>query len=145
MQDVRDRLEAIKARDIMSKFAITVKEADLLIKAAHLMMRFKISGMPVINEEHKIVGIITATDLFRIMSSNFASDSHLDIRGIIISDVMTKQVHSIDESASLVQMIKIMFAENIHTIPVVKGSDIVGIIGRRDVIFTYYNVVGIGD
>ena len=67
MKKVEARLKAVKAKEIMSRFAITIKENETVTNLAHLMMRFKISGVPVVSKNDEICGIVTATDLFSLM------------------------------------------------------------------------------
>jgi CBS domain-containing protein len=135
-------LKSIRAGDIMSKFAITTRESDYLFHAANLMMRFKISGMPVLSLEGKLVGIVTASDLFRIMGEsvgNMSGSPQIPI-DIKIRDIMTSNVLMVDKKTPLEEIIQIMFTKNAHTIPVVEGSEIVGVIGRRDVLNTFYSL-----
>src|SRR5438552_3669550 len=69
LEKLERRLRNMKARDVMSRFAITIKEHETMTNLAHLMMRFKVSGVPVINKNGDICGIATATDLFNLMKS----------------------------------------------------------------------------
>jgi len=52
---IEKELKEVRAKDIMSRFAITVKGSDTLSSAAHLMIRFKVSGLPVVSAEGKII------------------------------------------------------------------------------------------
>ncbi len=137
------KLTQVKAGQIMSKFAITIKEGLSLFRASHLMRRFRVSGMPVVSKDGKLIGIITATDLFRIMGEQItkkAKEGRGQPEKYTVESVMSKDVHTISEQTDLFEIIGIMYKKNIHTLPVVRGSDIVGIIGRRDVINKYYNL-----
>ena len=135
------RLPDLTAADIMSKFPVTIREDVLLSSAAELMMRFKISGMPVMSLSGKLTGIITATDLFRIMGKQEEKDVSggvSDVGNLRISEVMSKNVETIKKETSLKEMIRLMHGKNIHTMPVVEDGELVGIVGRRDVLNTYY-------
>jgi CBS domain-containing protein len=135
----------VKAKDIMSKFAITVEENASLTEAAHLLMRFKISGMPVVSESGDLVGVITATDLFNIMGKT-ADDFSLPEDLSNVKKVMTKDVLTIDTEVTLLDIIHIMHDKNIHTLPVVGDGEIKGVVGRRDVFNKYYKLIsGIKD
>lgn len=137
-EGAKGKLKILKAKEIMSKFAITISEDDTLLKAAHLMMRFKISGLPALSKEGGMAGIITATDLFRVMGENLDNTSFGQFK-LCVKDVMTRQVCVVGKEASLVDVISLMCGRNIHTLPVVEGGEIVGIIGRRDVLNHYYS------
>ena len=142
------RLKRIKATDIMSRYAITTTEETMIADIAHLMMRFKISGVPVLGKDKKIVGIITATDLFKLMgkitmeiekNAGFVDYYKMPVKSFMTTDVMT-----ITPETTLYEIMKIMWERNIHTLPVVVLSkqEIVGVIGRRDVINACYGTAG---
>ncbi len=134
---MEERLKKIRAEDIMSKFAITTTEDTRISDLAHLMMRFKISGIPVI-KDGKICGIVSATDLFNLMGKIIkeigrgrAPD---DYYATPVKELMTSNVISVQKDMNLTEIMKIMTGYNIHTLPVMESDKIIGIIGRRDVI-----------
>lgn len=145
---VEQRLKSIKAKDLMSKFAITIRGDETIKTLAHLMMRFKISGVPVCAKNDDICGIITATDLFNFMKKMVQQMEKAqevpDYSKIKVMDLMAHEVVTITEETSLYEMMKIMCARNIHTLPVmvVSKKEIVGVIGRRDILNAFY--VGMG-
>ncbi len=59
-------LSELKIKDIMTKDPLTVYPDDTVEYAAVLMLENKISGLPVINKEREVVGIITQTDIFKL-------------------------------------------------------------------------------
>lgn len=141
---LEERLTKIKAKDIMSKFAITTKEDEAVTSLAHLMMRFKISGVPVLSKNGEICGIVTATDLFNLMktiiqdiSQNKDLSSYQKIK---VYELMTTNVVTIYEDTNLYEILRIMCERNVHTLPVmvVDKKDIVGVIGRRDILNVFY-------
>ena len=142
------KLKRIKAVDIMSRYAITTEEETTIADIAHLMMRFKISGVPVLGKDKKICGIITATDLFKLMGkivgdienhSEFKDYYKMPVKSFMTTDVMT-----ITPETTLYEIMRIMWEKNIHTLPVVVVSkqEIAGVIGRRDVINACYGTAG---
>jgi CBS domain-containing protein len=140
-KDLNKRLTDVTAVDIMSRFPVTIKETASLDMAAELMMRFRISGLPVISGQGEIVGIITATDLFRLMGEHEAgapAGSKVSPESLRVGQVMSKNVHTIKQETTLKEMIQLMFGKNVHTMPVVESGEIVGVVGRRDVLNAYY-------
>ena len=142
------KLKRIKAMDIMSRYAITTAEETTIADIAHLMMRFKISGVPVLGKDKKICGIITATDLFKLMGK-IVSDierqmGFTDYYKMPVKSFMTTDVMTITPETTLYEIMKIMWERNIHTLPVVVLSkqEIMGVIGRRDVINSCYGTAG---
>ena len=75
-------LSELKLKDIMTKDPITVYPEDTIEYAAVLMLENKISGLPVINKDRFVVGIITQTDIFKLfvnMSGVYYSPYHLSL------------------------------------------------------------------
>lgn len=148
MRVMEQKLRNVKAKDIMSRFAITIKGHETVTNLAHLMMRFKISGVPVLTKNGEICGIVTATDLFNLMKIIIkdieAGTSSKDYENIKVDTLMVKDVVTITEETSLYEIMKIMCEREIHTLPVmvVSKKDIVGVIGRRDIINAFYAGVG---
>jgi acetoin utilization protein AcuB len=62
-------LSEIKAKDIMTPDPISLRETDSVEKAAVIMLENRISGMPVVADDGKVVGMITQTDVFKVMIS----------------------------------------------------------------------------
>lgn len=62
-------LSKIKVQEIMSKDPVTIREDDTVEEAAVVMLRHKISRLPVLKESGKLVGIITDTDIFKVLVS----------------------------------------------------------------------------
>lgn len=144
IKKMEQKLKSIKAMEIMSRFAITIKESETVMNLAHLMMRFKISGVPVITKNGEICGIVTATDLFNLMKSAVKDmEGKADLKNypdMPISTLMTRNVVTITEETTLYDIIKIMCEKNIHTLPVMVLSkqEIIGVIGRRDILNAFY-------
>ena len=149
IKKVEAKLKAVKAKEIMSRFAITIKENETVTNLAHLMMRFKISGVPVVSKNGEICGIVTATDLFNLMKNVFKNmddgKNVEDYPDMQVGGFMTKDVVTITEETSLYDIMKIMCERNIHTLPVmvVSRKEIIGVIGRRDILNAFYVGVGI--
>jgi len=62
-------LSEIKVKDIMTPNPITLRENDSVERAAVIMLENRISGLPVINDNQQVVGMITQTDVFKTMIS----------------------------------------------------------------------------
>ncbi len=60
-------LSEIKVKDIMTPNPIVLKEDDSVEKAAVIMLENKISGLPVVDDDNKVIGMITQTDVFKVM------------------------------------------------------------------------------
>ncbi|MEW6265961.1 MAG: CBS and ACT domain-containing protein [Thermodesulfobacteriota bacterium] len=62
-------LSKIKIKDIMSKKPVTISPEDTVMRAAVLMLEKKISGLPVLDEKEKLVGILSQGDVFRVLTT----------------------------------------------------------------------------
>jgi len=67
MPELYNLLAQITVKDIMSRQLLTVSPGQTIITAADMMLKHRISGMPVMNEKNELVGIITEGDIFRAL------------------------------------------------------------------------------
>ena len=126
-------VEKIKVKDLMTKDVFTVDCEEATVFAFEALMKHKISAMPVVNEEGKMVGIVTATDL----GHNLILDKYQ--YGTKVKSVMVEDVATISSEASIKDAITIMFDEApgdsiINQLPVVDDGNLVGIISDGDII-----------
>ena len=139
------RLKAIKAKDIMSKNVLTTTENTTLAELADLMIQTRVSGLPVVGKKGKIVGVITATDLFVVMdmikSGDVVENGIVAVTNPTVKFAMSSEIVKIRKDTSLEEIITIMKYKNIHTLPVFESGKMVGIIGRRDVFKNFYSVI----
>ncbi len=139
------KLKAIKAEDIMTKNIITTTEDTTLVDIAQMMIRDRISGVPVVGKTGKIMGVITATDLFVVMdmikSGDIVEGEKKAVFNPTVRFAMSTEVVKIKPTTTLEEIITIMKYKNVHTLPVFKGDDAVGVIGRRDVFKNFYSAV----
>jgi CBS domain-containing protein len=142
----------LKAKDIMTKEVITVKPETTIEELARLLMKRQISGAPVVDDNGKIVGIVTENDLIsknsrlhiptilRLFDAYIplgTSKMESDIRKMAAStvgDICTKEIITVDEEASVEYIATIMTEKRIHVLPVVRDGKLVGIIGKKDLI-----------
>ena len=69
MHELYYLLSEIKVADIMTKTVISIGPEDTVEKAAVLMLRHTVGGMPVIDADRKVVGVITDSDIFKVLVS----------------------------------------------------------------------------
>lgn len=136
----------VKASDIMSKDVICAKKTTLLSDVAKVMINKRISGLPVVDTAGKVIGIITANDLFMVMdmiSSGYLPPARKGDKKKrpTVELAMSTSVHKIKKTTSLEDIIVLMRYRNAHTLPVMKGNKMVGVIGRRDVFKNFYGII----
>jgi acetoin utilization protein AcuB len=89
----------IKVREIMSKNPITVPWNYTVEEAAEILLQAKISGMPVMDKDGEVIGMITQTDLFKV----FISLTGVGKRGIQFAFLLEDRAGSIKEVADVIR------------------------------------------
>ena len=115
------------ARDIMTSTVITASEGMLLTDIIKLLLRWHISGLPIVDDKGKLVGIITEHDVVYFALSGYAADT-------VASEVMTKNLVTYSPDTLVVEVINYFAAHRIRRVPVVEKGEVVGIISRRDIV-----------
>ena len=146
------------AKEIMTKQVLTVHPETTVNELAQLLSVNNISGAPVTDSDGKLIGIVTENDLIyqkkkvhiptviTILDSVFYLENPdkmekemLKIAGSTVNDIYTKSAVTVAEDSKIDEIATIMAEQNIHTIPVMKDDEIVGIIGKKDIIGTLIN------
>jgi CBS domain-containing protein len=115
------------ARDIMTTTVVTASEDMCLTDAIRLLLRWHISGLPVVDDEGNLVGIITEQDVVNFTLSGDAARTR-------VSEVMIREVVTYDPDLLVADVINRFASHRIRRVPVVEEGKVVGIISRRDVI-----------
>lgn len=142
---LEERLKEIKAKDIMTKKVLTTKTDTSLFDIAKIMLDKKISGLPVTDDQGNLKGIITITDIFvnmgMIKYGTFEKSNFPSVNDFSIQSSMTNKVLAVSKEENLGKIIDLMIHRGIHTLPIVESGQLVGVIGRRDVIKQFYSLV----
>ncbi|MDO9573827.1 MAG: CBS domain-containing protein [Candidatus Contubernalis sp.] len=145
----------LKAKDIMTKEVITVNPETEVIQAAKLLLENHINGLPVVDKEEHIKGIICQSDLivqqkkiplpsfFFLLDSAIPLTSQKNIEkevkkmaAIKVMEAMTPDPVTVDPETTLEDIATLMVKNNIHTIIVTDQGRLVGIIGKEDILRT---------
>jgi len=138
----------VLTQDIMTEHVVTAKLDEPIKDVVHLMLRDRISGMPVVDDKNGICGVVTTTDLFKILGDLMIDQTFGDYdqmfkdRRIKVQDVMTKDVVTIQPESPVEEVIKLSVYKGIHTFPVVAEGKLVGILGKRDILNAGFSFVG---
>jgi CBS domain-containing protein len=153
----------LKARDIMTKEVITVTADTEITQAAKLLLENHFNGLPVVDNRGKLIGIICQDDLIvqqkRLplpslftffdgiipLTSYRSMEKEVDkILASKVSQAMTVDPITIDPDTGLEDIATLMVNNNIHTLPVLEGGRLVGIIGKEDILRTIMPAGGQG-
>ncbi len=145
LSDLIEKLKSIRAEDIMTRKVITTTADTHLADIAHILIKSRISGLPVLDEAKKLVGIITASDLFilldMIKSGDVVENGKMAVPNPTVKFAMSTDIITVQKNITLNQIISLMKYRNIHTLPVCEGDEMIGVIGRRDIYKNFYRVV----
>ena len=137
------------ARDVMTVDVVTVSPDHSVSHAAQIMLDHHISGLPVLDDQGHLVGIVTEGDFLRRSELGLPAlspdDQHLSTNGERarsyvkshswkVADVMTANLVQVDEGASLTQIAALMEERGIKRLPVMRGDNLVGIVSRADLL-----------
>ena len=141
--------QSVKAADIMTARVFSVRRETPLREVAELMSKEKISGIPVLDENTKVVGIISEKDFLAHMGSG--DKTHfmavvaeclkgkgcvaLPIRSQRAEDIMTSPAVTVGESTAVIEIAGIFTEKNINRVPVVdRDGNMLGIVSRADIV-----------
>jgi CBS-domain-containing membrane protein len=141
-----------KATDIMTRDVITVKPDTTLEELARILIRYQITGAPVVDDNGNLKGIVTENDLIsknsrlhiptllRLFDAFIPlGTSRLEIEikkmaAYTVDDICTKEVITVDSETSVEDIATIMTEKKIHLLPVLKDGRLIGIIGKKDLV-----------
>ncbi len=138
--------QKISAKEIMSEVVVKVEQNTSVSDVAHLMLRDRISGLPVVDKKKKVVGMLTLTDLFKMINDAAGTtdkdfyEQILFFRKRRVCEIMSRNVYAISPHTTLDKMLHLLLEKSIHSFPVVRAGKLIGIVGRHDIlnaVFTF--------
>jgi CBS domain-containing protein len=142
----------MKVADVMTRGVISLVPGDSVRRAAELMLRYDMSGFPVL-DRGKIVGMITQGDFLRRAEAGterhrprwgelFAdpgqrAEDYVQSHALSVADIMTRDVVTVDEDASLDKAVELMERHHVRRLPVVSSGVMVGIISRVNLLHAF--------
>ena len=145
----------LKVKDIMTKELITVSPEMEIVHATKLLLENRINGVPVTDETGKLVGILCQSDLiaqqkklpvpsfFTFLNGLIALTSMKQfekqvqkIAATTVAQAMTQNPVAVRPDTDIEEVAALMVDNNFHTIPVVAEGELVGIVGKEDILRT---------
>lgn len=136
-------MHRLPVRDIMQTAVITIHPTALMADAAQILDEFHIRRLPVIDEDGYLVGIVTATDIREAEAASSAVNSYEPSVGeewLTVADIMTREVITIEPSATVGQLALTLSKHKIGGLPVVEHDEkhparrlLVGIVSEMDI------------
>ena len=113
--------------EIMTRDVVTVRTTTDIYDAIRMMSDGNITGLPVVDEDNKLVGIVTAKDVMRRLLNTRNTEGQ-------VQDCMTTDVISFNENDKLLDVINTLVENKFRKVPIESEGKLVGIISRRDII-----------
>jgi CBS domain-containing protein len=148
----------MKVSDIMRRSFATIKPDAPLIDAAHLLLETNQRGLPVVDREGTLVGVISEGDflhrseleislppgnwLEELLGIEEDTAARRRMRARLVREVMTPDPASIDDEASLDEVVALMDARHVAQLPVVCGGSVVGVVSRVELLAAVANALG---
>jgi CBS domain-containing protein len=146
----------MKAKDVMTSPVVTVEPEVDVLQAVRIMLQRRVSGLPVVDKEGRLVGIVTEGDFLRraetgtqrrrprwlefLAGPGRLAEDYARSHARKVGDVMTAEPFTVDEDAPLDDIVKLMEKRQIKRIPVVRGRNVVGIVSRANLLHALASV-----
>jgi CBS domain-containing protein len=111
----------VKAEDVMTTRVVTITEDQSKQQAARLLSQHRISGLPVVNTDQVVVGVVTEYDV-------------IGKEGQTVGEIMTRGVISVTPDTELEEVSHLLVHERIKRLPVLDQGKLVGIVSRADLV-----------
>jgi len=118
----------LQVKEIMTSSVVTVKTTDDIDVVVSLMIRHNISGIPVVDDDNMLQGVISERDLLCLLT-------HADDKKTKVMDYATFNAVVVHEDTPLVEAVEMMTTHPFRRLPVVnQDGKLLGVISRRDMI-----------
>ena len=140
----------MRAHQIMTKDVITVTPQTTIEQAAKTMLQKHISGLPVVDNAGKLIGIVSEGDFLRrteigtgrkrrawlqfLIGPGRAAADFVHERGRKVEDIMTRDPITVSEETPLEDLVRLMEKNGIKRLPVTSGSSLCGIVTRSNLL-----------
>jgi CBS domain-containing protein len=140
----------MKVSDVMTRRAICINPEASIVDAIRLMIANHISGLPVVDREGKLVGMVSEGDFLR--RAELATERHRSVwfdaifgpaesatefihsHGLNVEEVMSRNPAFVIEDTSLTEVVHLMETRRVKRLPVLRGSRVVGVVSRANLL-----------
>lgn len=140
----------MNAADAMTRSVVSVGSDATILQAIRLMLQHGISGLPVLDDGGRLVGIVTEGDLLRraetgterrrprwlefLLGPGRLAGDYVQTHGRKVGEVMTRDVVTVAETTPLAEVVRIMEQRRVKRLPVTRDGALVGIISRANLL-----------
>jgi CBS domain-containing protein len=146
----------MNVKHIMTWPVFSIGPDATVLQAVQLMLRHKISGLPVVDADGKLLGIVTEGDFLRraetaterrrprwlnfLVGPGRLADEYVQTHTRKIADVMTSEPYTVTEDTSLEEVVTLMEKHRIKRLPVMRKKQLVGIVSRANLLHALASV-----
>jgi predicted transcriptional regulator len=124
-------MKGLKARDVMTRPVVSARKSASARDVAMQLLCGLYSGMPVTDQNGKVVGVITELDLLKALKEG------KELVRITAGDIMTKEAVTVDVDTPLEKIVDIMMTKNIIRVPVTADGKLTGVVARCDILRSF--------
>lgn len=140
----------MQARDIMTTYVVTVAPDASVADIAATLVDNRISAVPVVDDQYRVIGIVSEGDLMRrseigteprhswwliaMTSTDKLAEEFAKTHGVKASEIMTANVTTVTEDASIGWIAELLETKKIKRVPVVRDEKLVGIVSRANLV-----------
>lgn len=121
------------ARDLMCTPAVVIRQDDAVPHLCDVMQEAHVNGLPVVDENGEIVGIVTEEDVL-YGSMGEAGASAPTAEPVLVRDIMTSPAVCATEDTEVVEICRMMWTMRIHRVPIVRDGHVTGIVSAMDLV-----------
>jgi CBS domain-containing protein len=133
-----DKREAIRVKDYMKRKLITFHPDQNINEVMETLLKQRITGGPVVDDQQKLVGIISDTDLMQVIGDS--RYHNMPVGDKTVSDYMSTQVATIDSETDIFDAAGRFLKSGHRRFPVIEDGKLAGQISRMDVIIAATNL-----
>jgi CBS-domain-containing membrane protein len=156
MTVLREGVSSMRAKDVMTENVISVSEASPIHEVVGLLLKYRISAVPVVDDARKVVGIISEGDLLRPEAASRTTMRrpwwleavsagqtvpYEQAHGRTAGMVMTRNVVTVDEDTPLNEIARLLEHHHIKRVPVPSNGGLVGIVSRANLLHGLANTI----
>lgn len=140
----------MRAKDIMTESIVCVNVKETVFDAAELLLGAGVSAAPVVNDQGNVLGIVSEADLIhraeiataprrswlqRLLGGEAtAARDFVSTHARKVADVMTREVVTASDDATLVELVELIEKHRVKRIPIVRDDKLVGIVSRANLL-----------
>jgi CBS domain-containing protein len=109
----------------------TLSPETRIMDAVDFLLRHRVTGAPVVDSDGKLVGIITETDLLKLVTEGVQGEPPTDAT---VAEYMTRDVVTVPPTVDIYYIAGMFLANKFRRLPVVENGKIVGAITRFDLL-----------